>query len=83
MAFGRPTRYIQLNPELCQGLDWDTALNQGCDIYSGRMHNICLDNCHSHVAKCLEIMNYNNKRKFNMVDIGKNMNVIIDPMHIE
>lgn len=34
------------------------------------MHNICLDNCHSHVAKCLNLMRYNGKDDLNMISIG-------------
>jgi transmembrane protein 222 len=70
MAFGPPTRYIQLDPSLCRDVDWDAAVSQGCEIYSQRMHNICCDNCHSHVAKCLNIMGYGNKRNYGMVDLA-------------
>jgi hypothetical protein len=58
MAFGSPTRYIQLNPVQCNSKDWDTGVREGCEIYKSRMHNIFCDNCHSHVAKCLNIMEY-------------------------
>ena len=34
------------------------------------MHNICCDNCHSHVAKCLNIMGYNGRKDYNMLTIG-------------
>ena len=64
MAFGPPTRYIQLDPSLCRDMDWDAAVEQGCEIYSQRMHNICCDNCHSHVAQCLNLMGYNNKKTY-------------------
>jgi transmembrane protein 222 len=32
MAFGAPTRYIQLNPELCKEFGWDDGLHEGCTI---------------------------------------------------
>ena len=76
MAFGPPTRYIQLDPSLCEDMDWDLAVEQGCDIYAHRMHNICCDNCHSHVAQCLNLMGYNKKNfyikagKYNMIYIA-------------
>jgi hypothetical protein len=35
---------------------WDDAVRAGCKIYSRRVHNLCCDNCHSHVAVCLEHM---------------------------
>ena len=34
------------------------------------MHNIFFDNCHSHVAKCLNVMGYENKRAYGMVDLA-------------
>lgn len=69
-ASGAPTRYIQLDALKCRDADWDTAIAQGCDVYSQRMHNICYDNCHSHVVKCLNVMGYDNKRSYNMVDLA-------------
>jgi transmembrane protein 222 len=58
LAFGKPVRYLQLNPDKCSAQDWDTSVMEGCRIYKGRMHNLFMDNCHSHVAKCLNIMGY-------------------------
>ena len=58
MAFGSPTRYLRLDASQCNEMEWDTAVREGCEIYSHRMHNICFDNCHSHVAKCLNLMAY-------------------------
>ena len=79
MAFGVPTRYLQLNPELVgargapgrtatQG--WDAAVDAGCDVYSQRMHNIFCDNCHSHVARSLNTMAYAGKTDWNMVSLA-------------
>ncbi len=36
------------------------------DEYSKRMHNLCCDNCHSHVAMALELMRYNGRTYWNM-----------------
>ncbi|KDO20858.1 hypothetical protein SPRG_14089, partial [Saprolegnia parasitica CBS 223.65] len=58
-AFGRPTRYLRLSlPESLSADDWDDGVRAGCAIYRKRMHNICCDNCHSHVARCLESMGF-------------------------
>ena len=51
-------------------MDWDAAVEQGCDIYSHRMHNICCDNCHSHVVQCLNLMAYDGKKSYNMVQLA-------------
>jgi hypothetical protein len=63
MAFGAPTRYIQLDPSKCYFKNWDSCVDQGSEIYKGRMHNICCDNCHSHVAQCLNLMGYGKNKK--------------------
>ena len=67
MAFGAPTRYVQLDPALCKAEEWDRALLQGCEVYSKRLHNICCDNCHSHVAHCLNVGRYDGRSRWNMV----------------
>ena len=33
-------------------------------------HNLCFDNCHSHVALALNLMNYNGSRNWNMVKLA-------------
>jgi hypothetical protein len=35
---------------------WDEAIQEANQVYRGRMHNICCDNCHSHVANALNRM---------------------------
>lgn len=32
-------------------------------------HNLCLDNCHSHVALALNLMRYDNSASWNMVNL--------------
>lgn len=70
MAFGAPTRYIKLDPLHCTQRRWDEGVEEGNAIYSRRMHNIFCDNCHSHVAQCLNLMGYKNKNTYTMVTIG-------------
>ncbi|CAH0550479.1 unnamed protein product [Brassicogethes aeneus] len=71
MAFGRPTKYLQLTPTLAKGgiEGWDVAITKASEVYKGRMHNLCMDNCHSHVATALELMEYDNGR-WNMVKLA-------------
>ena len=49
MAFGRPTRYVQLDPQRVADASagngdvvaaWDAAVRRGAEIYSRRMHNL-------------------------------------------
>nr|CAI5860580.1 unnamed protein product [Callosobruchus analis] len=72
MAFGRPTKYWQLQPSLARGgvVGWDAAVTEASDIYKGRMHNLFCDNCHSHVATALNLMNYNNSSSWNMIKLA-------------
>ena len=67
MAFGRPTRYLQLNPMKINNGDWDQAVSAASDEYKTRMHNLCCDNCHSHVAMALNMMAYDGKTSWNMI----------------
>ena len=69
MAFGAPTRALtMLAPSSQRGGDgssattpsvaaqWDAAIAEANTEYRGRTHNICCDNCHSHVAFALNRM---------------------------
>lgn len=69
MAFGCPTRYLLLKPRKAVAKSWDEALAGGCAIYSERVHNLCCDNCHSHVARCLNDMEYGGTRSWNMITL--------------
>lgn len=52
MAFGAPTRVLHMPG----APDWDEKIQQANEVYRGRMHNLCCDNCHSHVAYALNLM---------------------------
>jgi len=71
MAFGPPTRYLKMDiGELAGGADrWDEAILEADEIYKGRMHNICCDNCHSHVARALNIIEHEGRHDWNMVKL--------------
>jgi hypothetical protein len=93
MAFGKPTRYIRLDPskianrggaksvraawDACVLVDYVAVMvipfrpvcscvDKGCDVYSRRMHNICCDNCHSHVARWRYGVTYSLGRGLNL-----------------
>ncbi|KAL3805606.1 hypothetical protein HJC23_005850 [Cyclotella cryptica] len=57
-AFGKPTRALRIDiRSLPGGADqWDKAITEANAEYCTRMHNICCDNCHSHVAYALNAM---------------------------
>ena len=70
MAFGNPTRYIPLDPEMAKAMSWDEAVRDANTVYSKRMHNICWDNCHNHVAQALNAMGYTPSHKYGMLGVG-------------
>ncbi|EED87836.1 THAPSDRAFT_38651 [Thalassiosira pseudonana CCMP1335] len=58
MAFGKPTRALQIDISSLRGgaEQWDKAVVEANNEYRTRMHNIFCDNCHSHVAYALNSM---------------------------
>lgn len=72
-AFGAATRYFQLDLTKCRDDDWDVSVSRGCEVYRGRMHNLLCDNCHSHVAKCLNNMAYDGTRAHSALSVGLNL----------
>ncbi|XP_015987623.2 transmembrane protein 222 isoform X1 [Rousettus aegyptiacus] len=72
MAFGKPAKYWKLDPAQVYASRpnaWDTAVHDASEEYKHRMHNLCCDNCHSHVALALNLMRYNNSTNWNMVTL--------------
>ncbi|GLE06875.1 hypothetical protein PINS_up016544 [Pythium insidiosum] len=69
LAFGAPTRYLQCRVPRERVEKWDEGVRRGCAIYETRMHNLCCDNCHSHVATCLDLMQYQGSTRWNMVTL--------------
>ncbi|KAK0174856.1 hypothetical protein PV327_010577 [Microctonus hyperodae] len=72
MAFGEPTKYWQLDYSRARGgiAGWDSAVAEASVVYNTRMHNLCCDNCHSHVAMALNLMHYDNSSNWNMVKLA-------------
>jgi len=69
LAFGKTTRYLQLDPTSVLGKPWDDAVHDASEEYKKRMHNLCCDNCHSHVAMALNLMEYKGSTRWNMVSV--------------
>lgn len=73
MAFGRPTRYLQLQASKTlhgSPSEWDECITKASNVYNTRMHNLLCDNCHSHVGMALNLMNYNGSTRWNMVRLA-------------
>ncbi|XP_065842427.1 transmembrane protein 222-like [Oscarella lobularis] len=70
MAFGSPTKYWRMNPKLLRESEWDDAVHQASEDYKHQMHNLCCNNCHSHVATALNLMKYNGSTSWNMFKLA-------------
>ena len=68
-AFGKPTKYIKLELSEQEKYNWDTAIKKGDNKYNLQEHNLCTNNCHSHVAYILNQLNYKGKNNYNMLNI--------------
>eukprot|EP00510_Aplanochytrium_minuta_P004938 CAMPEP_0184007688 /NCGR_PEP_ID=MMETSP0954-20121128/1498_1 /TAXON_ID=627963 /ORGANISM="Aplanochytrium sp, Strain PBS07" /LENGTH=177 /DNA_ID=CAMNT_0026286597 /DNA_START=407 /DNA_END=937 /DNA_ORIENTATION=+ len=70
LTFGRTSRYIQcINAsEATESFakDWDEAIGLANRVYSNRMHNLCWDNCHSHVKNVLNRIKFRDFNHWNM-----------------
>merc|ERR1712080_352860 len=64
-------RYMILDPAMAAGgpAGWDRGVAEASEIYSHRIHNLFCDNCHSHVARALNIMYYDGSTSWNMVSL--------------
>lgn len=51
----------------CFATGWDRAVYEASEVYKTRTHNLICDNCHSHVAHALNLMNYKASSKWNMI----------------
>ncbi|BHF80584.1 hypothetical protein SprV_0702371200 [Sparganum proliferum] len=70
MAFGWPTKYHQIDLSLVGDTDtWDRGVWEANAEYKQRVHNLCCDNCHSHVAYAFNSMHYNGKSNWNMYSV--------------
>jgi len=65
MAFGKPTRYLKLDP--LKASNWDRSIYEASEEYKTRTHKLICDNCHSHVAMSMNLMRYRNVTSWNMV----------------
>jgi len=75
MTFGRPTRYVQLDIGavsefvIDRETAFDDAVLDASKLYERRMHNICCQNCHHHVAEALNRMGYQRRHNWTQVDV--------------
>lgn len=69
MTFGRPTKYLRLDPSKVQAGNWDQAIKSSADRFRQRTHNIVVNNCHHHVADTLNAMKYDGRQDYTQFDV--------------
>lgn len=72
-TFGRPTKYLRLDPSKVQASNWDDAIQASANRFCERQHNIITNNCHDHVADTLNEMKYNGRNDYNQMDVFRMM----------
>ena len=68
-AFGETTKYVKLKIDESDIARYNKSLERADKEYKKRVHNLCCDNCHSHVARVLNNYKYNGKENWNMVSV--------------
>ena len=58
-----------LNPNELERNEWDNAIEKGDEKFNLENHNLFCNNCHSHCAFVLNVLNYKKKNNYNMVSI--------------
>ena len=69
-AFGSTVKYLRLDIDPADYERFNRCLKEADKTYKGRMHNICCDNCHSHVARALNNFKYRGRDDYTMVSIA-------------
>ena len=68
-AFGKPTKYLKLDLTEQEKKEFDRAIAKGDNRFNMEEHNLCTNNCHSHVAYVLNQMRYKGKSNYNMFNV--------------
>ena len=69
-AFGDTHKFVVLTElDGVTATQFDAAVKQADVVYRKRMHNIFCDNCHSHVARVLNNLNYRGHSNYTMIDV--------------
>ena len=68
-AFGNPTKYYELDLNEQEKYEFDRAIEKSDNKFRMQEHNLCFNNCHSHVACVLNNMKYKGKTNYTMIHI--------------
>ena len=68
-TFGETHKYVQLDVSADDIQKYNEAVIKADLEYTSRIHNLCCDNCHSHVAMALNLVKYQGKENWTMLDV--------------
>ena len=68
-AFGKTYKYVRLNIDKESYAKYNADIKKANNRYMKRMHNICCDNCHSHVANVLNNFKYQGRENWTMIGV--------------
>ena len=68
-AFGETTKYVKLRIDEGDVARYNKSLERADKEYKKRMHNLCCDNCHSHVACALNNHRYMGREDWTMIGV--------------
>lgn len=74
LAFGETHKYVQLDLTEAEKQEWDKGIQKSDNKYSKEAHNLFTNNCHSHVAHVLNMINYKGRNNYDMTDVFKIVN---------
>lgn len=66
-AFGECYKYVRL--EITDQEKFNEDIDEANVVYKRRNHNLCCDNCHSHVAHVLNSHNYMGRSNWTMIGV--------------
>ena len=68
-TFGSTHKYVKLNISSSHLNSWNSALDKANTQYKSHAHSLCCNNCHSHVAKVLQLFEYGGSKNHTMLSV--------------
>lgn len=65
-----PLKYLQPHSRLHCLITWKNTVQRSNFTFISFQHNLCCDNCHSHVAMALNLMHYDGSDNWNMLKLA-------------
>ena len=66
-SFNTPLKYVIL--DISDTKLYDRAIRKSNEVYSCKMHDLFINNCHSHVANVLNLIKYKEKSNWGILSV--------------